>query len=217
MQLAEWQRTERFIPLTYLESIQGKPVVIKLSDEWNFVTCPQTADNFITVIDRKDFIARLFDHYKGLPSESPQERITKRMALLTAIKALTDILYEVSKDEYNIGFKWKNKPTSKQKKYYKFLSVHLLKNTDIMFDLWETVLESNSRLEKKNEVPDELQSSSRPRSLDKWRGFLYRRNDFRTKAFLTILHEDEEETIGVLRAHNKQKKTERQNNRFAKC
>jgi hypothetical protein len=214
MRLEEWQKVEKFIPMTYLESIQGKPLVIKLTDKWNFVTCPQDACNFINVIDRKDFVTHLFDHYKSLPSENPNERMGKHIGLLTAIKALTDILYEISKDEYYVGlFKRKDKPTRKQKQYYKFLSTHLLHNTDIMFDLWERVLEVNARLEKKNDVPTELQGSTRPRSMDKWRGFLHKRSDFRTKAFLTYLHEDEEETIQVIRQHNthseKQKTAER--------
>jgi len=78
------------------------------------------------------------------------------------------------------------------------------------------VLEVNARLGKKNGVPPELQSATRPRSMDKWRGFLCRRSDFRTKAFLTYLHEDEEETIQALRSYNKQNEKQKTSERMSR-
>ena len=46
MKLQEWQRTEKYIPLTYLEVLRGKPLIVKLNDEWNFVTNLQKSINF---------------------------------------------------------------------------------------------------------------------------------------------------------------------------
>lgn len=221
MKLEAWQKAERFIPLTYLESLQSRPLVVKLSDEWNFVTSPQKALTFITFIDRKDFVLRLFDQFKGLPDQTPADHVRRQVGMLTAIKAMVDLLFDVSKDEYEtretmparIWRALRRRPT-RQTQYYAFLNTHLLGNTDVMFDLWEKTLEMNCRIEKKNEVPDELCGSTKPRSLDKWRGFLHGRGDAAGKAFLTLLHEDEEDTIRAIRQYRSQKEKSKEGGRM---
>jgi len=221
MKLEAWQKAERFIPLTYLESLQSRPMVVKLSDEWNFVTSPQKALTFIAFIDRKDFVIRLFDQFKGLPDATPADHVRRQVGMLTAIKAMVDLLFDVSKDEYAAretvaGRIWRalrRRPT-RQQQYYAFLNTHLLENTDTMFDLWEKTLEMNTRLEKKNEVPGELCCSSKPRSLDKWRGFLHGRAGADAKTFLTLVHEDEEDTIRTIRQYRSQKEKNKEGGRM---
>jgi len=213
MKLEDWQKQERFIPLTYLEAIKGKPLVIKLNDEWNFVTCPQTAINFVSIIDRKDLILTGFERLKAMPVESEDQRVKRQLAMIGVLRGLVELLYDISKDEYETEEKENSKEKTKQQLYYAFLTDYFINNIDALFDVWEKVLEYNARLEKKNEVPDELRSSSRPRPVDKWRGFLYGRNDITTKAFLTILHEDEEDTCRTIRQHNTQKEHDKKNKR----
>lgn len=204
MQLQDYcLKVEKYIPLTYIEVEKNKPLIIKLTEEWNFVSYLQKAVNFALIIDRKDFLLRNIEYCVTKESKTDEERSQKDIQLITALNLLISILYEVSRQEYK----------DKEEEYRKFIQEYFIENTDILFDVWQKVLDYNTKLEKKNTIPAELQDNSGPRTVDRWRGFFAGRGEIQTTPFLKYLHEDEERTIETIRQYKRQKEVERKNSK----
>jgi len=204
MQLEKYLiKTKNFIPLTYMEVLQNRPLIIKLSDDWNFVSWLQKAVNFAMIIDRKDYFLLNIEHSLKQEGKTDKDRENKDIKLLTAINLLISMLYEISKAEYK----------DKEKEYWHFLQQHFLDNTDVLFDVWAKVLEFNSRIGKKNAIPHELCNDTRSGSVDRWRGFFNGRRKVQTTPFLKFLHEDEERSCEAIRSYKKQKADNKRNNK----
>jgi hypothetical protein len=200
MKLEEWQKTNKFIPLTYLEAKLDKPLVIKLNDEFNFVCFPQSALTFATVIDAKDNVLKNILYW----AEKPDSEKDKRENLLKAIRILVEILFELSCKEYIDDEK-------KLLEYRKVLFEYGLNHIDELIEIWGRLLEHNTRIEKKNALPDELQCDTNGGQVDKWRGFLHGRRNLRTKRFIELIHEDEQLTVNRIVEWKESKRRERKN------
>jgi len=186
MKLEEWQKQNRLMPLTYIEVLVDKPLVVKLTDDWNFVTFPQKAVNFAVFIDVKDRALVEFEYWKSKKPKREDGKLEKTQGVMNANYALIECLFEISKQEY----------IDKEKEYREFIYSFFMTNLDCLYDVWQNILDYNTRLEKKNNVPNELRDNTKTRQSDKWRGFFggRRSEEISTTSFLRILHEDEEET-----------------------
>jgi hypothetical protein len=195
-------KVEKFIPLTYLEVIQGKPLIIKLSDKWNFITYPCSAQNFALLINRKDYIGQVFETTVEDENQGRIDAAEKHKRVMLGIRKLIDMLYELSKQEY-IG---------KENEYRKFLEEFFLKDTELLIETFVKVLNYNSRLEKKNQVPDKLQGVSKPGPVDRWSGVLNGGRVARTTPFLQYIIECEERTRAQIREYENAKKNKPKGN-----
>jgi hypothetical protein len=189
-------KTEKFIPLTYLEVQQKKPLVIKLNDDWNFVTYPQSALNFALLINRKDYVKQLFESVLSKEVKTPEEQAERTKTILLGSRKLISLLYELSKQEY----------INKEKEYREFLDSYFLQDTDALIEVFTKVLNLNTRLEKKNAVPDELRGVSSPGPVDRWSGVFVGRGNIKSKTFIELIIEGEENTRESLRAYKNEKK-----------
>jgi hypothetical protein len=188
-------KVEKFIPLTYLEAKQKKPLIFKLSDKWNFVTHPQSAFNFALLINRKDYVKQIYG--AAIDCKDGTLRSTQ---IIMANKQLIGMLFELSKQEY----------PDKEKEYGEFLYNYFLENTEAMFEIFQTILDQNTRIEKKNAVPDELQGISTPGPVDSWSGLFGARTDIESKTFIELIIEWEEETRSQIREYKNAKKKKKE-------
>jgi hypothetical protein len=188
----------KFVPLTYLEAVTEKPLIIKLTDKWHFVSYPQKAINFAQMVNHKDYILQLIGSALEITETDENSLKQKSARLINGINKLIELLFEISKQEY----------PDKEKEYREFLFEYGLDNTDIMTDILKKVLEINTRLEKKNRVIDKLQGVSRPGPVDRWSGFFAGRRDLQTTTFIQLVIEAEEKARAQEREYENAKKNQ---------
>jgi hypothetical protein len=199
-------KVEKFIPLTYLEVQQKKPLIIKLNDKWNFVTYPQSALNFALLINRKDYVHQVFESVLNHDVKTNEEQAERTKTILLGVRKLISILYEISKQEH----------INKEKEYREFLDSYFLHDTDALIEVFTKVLNLNTRLEKKNAVPDDLRGVSTPGPVDRWSGVFVGRRDLKSKTFIEFIIEQEENTRASLREYKNAKNREKKSKRGAK-
>jgi len=206
-------KVDDFIPLTYIEVIKDKPLIIKLSGKYNFVTWLQKGPNFIQFWMYK---AQIIEELERLANDKPrkeEKKILKSVELLRCIQQMIELLYVISYKEYEKGFFKKRNVTKYRRFLYKFLS----DNTDVLWDIWSKVLDYNTRLEKKNKGVSELSVDTTKRSISEtWRGFLSGRPErhIRAFSFLRFLHEADEQRIGAREAKDAEKEKHKVNMPF---
>jgi hypothetical protein len=189
-------KVEKFLPLTYIEAKQRKPFVKKLSDDWNFVTYPQSALNFALLIDRKNYIKNIFNEILKNDGTDEASQARRSTQILLATKQLIMMLVEISKQEY----------PDKETEYTQFLVTHFLENTEDLFETFQTVLDLNSRIEKKNEVPHELRGTTKPGPVDSWSGLFNGRRDIESTTFIELVIEWEEQSRAQIREYRNGKR-----------
>jgi hypothetical protein len=204
MKLEEWQKQNKFIPLTYIEAVQDKPVIVKLDDKFNFVCYPMKPLTFAMFSDAKDGLLIKLGSILERETKDDLERMEKTTDTLKIIMSMIELLYTVSADQYKKG--------RQREKYRRALFKYGTKNTDGVIELYKTLMEHNTRLEKKNHLPDELESKSGPWGVDKWRGFYAGRGArFYTQNLITVMHEDEEKKLQQIRNYHEQKRKSKEN------